>query len=368
MLRNDDWDFILNTLNEDQGGCVLLIGREICVTSENRSLEEAMLEHLNIGEDENILKYYGDDGLFLFRDGMSKTKSYYKIRDFYLSGLNQNLYKKIAKIPFHLIISTSPDHTLENIFKEEHTLHQFGVYNKTENPIDFEQKPHKDFPLLYNLLGSIHDEESLVLTHDDVFEYMQGVFGTRPIPNTILETLLKSKNLIFLGFKFEKWYVQLLMRLLGIHEKDRARFARYAFNKSIFPATKSLVMEQFRIAFIDNNIEAFITELYNRCENSGLLRQEAAQGSVFERVRNYVEADELDNAIRVLKNYAESSNLEDFNDDIILLSNSYSRLSKRISRNIIDDRDAGVETAKIVERILNILGEIEDHVQHADGI
>ena len=361
MLSNSDWEFILNTIEEEQGACVLLIGREMCVTKQCDSFENALIDFLDIHNDENILKFYEGDGLFLFRDGMSKTKSFYKIRDFYKMGLNDENYKKISRIPFHLIISTSPDHTLKDTFDQDNILHQFSVYNKTENPEQI-QKPRKDYPLLYNLLGSIYDEESLILTHDDVFEYMQGVFGTRPIPANILETLLKAKNLIFVGFKFEKWYVQLLLRLLGIHEKDRSRFARYALNKSIVPETQSLVMEQFRISFIDNNIDEFINELYTRCEKKGILRQKKSHGSIHELIENYIESDEMEKAFDSLKSHIAQFDYEDLKEDMLLLSSKYNRLIRRQNLGSIDERDAGVENAKIKESLLSINKELASMV------
>ena len=64
----------------------------------------------------------------------------------------QDIHKKIAEIPFHLIISLSPDLLLKQAFENNSFDHDFSFYYK-ENTAVTVVKPTKEKPLLYNLLG-----------------------------------------------------------------------------------------------------------------------------------------------------------------------------------------------------------------------
>lgn len=344
MLKDNDWSFILDTIKNEK--CILLIGPEVCIAETGKQYDQALLEHLNIKDNDNILSYYEKDGLFLYKDGIAKTRSYYKIKDFYKHGFKDANYDKLTEIPFHLIISTSPDTNLRDVFKSKNLLCEFEYYDKTINPKNV-KTPTKSIPLIYNLFGSIDKEESMILTHDDLFDFLLAILGSRNLPGELKNALRTADNFLFLGFKFDKWYVQLLLRLLNLHN-EQYKFARFASNKVIKPETRSLIIDQFRIEFVDDQIEKFVDILHNKCDKEGILRKpEAGDISVYDLVNICIENDEIDKAFQHLKNYPKIINDEELMDELRLLMGKYRRLLKKINEGILTDKETDIEFAKI---------------------
>lgn len=356
MLKDQDWGFILDTIKNEK--CVLLLGPEICFTPESEPFEKAMLEHLDLENNENILTYYPNDSLFLFKDGIAKTRSYYKIKDFYKKGFKDNVYTTLAQIPFHLVISTNPDLNLLQIFEASNTPCAFAYYDKTANPDDVSM-PTRNMPLIYNLFGSIEKEESMILTHNDLFDFLLAVLGSRNLPTELKNALLGADNYLFLGFKFDKWYVQLLLRLLNLH-KENFKFARFASNKDLRPETRMMVSDQFKIEFVEDQIEQFVQQLFTVCEKGGIIRDlEETMVSVSELVEKYLEDDQLDKAFTAMKDFLENKSEEELVDDVTLLMGRHKRLVRKQNQGIIDEKDSGIEYNKIKVALLDLNREIK---------
>jgi len=363
MSKSTNWDLILDTIEDEK--CILLLGPEICVTDNGQPFEKALLEHLNIQENEDILTYYdkdydtyNTDGLFLFKDGVAKTKSYYKIKEFFRQGSACDIYTKIAQIPFHLIISTTPDLFLLESFKKNKIRHAFSFYDKTTNPKKL-RTPTQNTPLLYNLFGSIEKEESLILTHDDLFDFLLAIFGSNKLPTELNNSLQNAKNFIFLGFKFDKWYVQLLLRLLHLHQAKYG-FVPYASNREKNPAIEPLCINQFKIEFVDDKCNEFINNLFKRCENKGILRKFGeSEKTVSELVEKYIEDDKLDEAFTCLKDFFDKKRAENLSDDITGLMGRYNSLVHKKAKGEIDEKDAITEENKIRGSLIQMIKEVK---------
>jgi hypothetical protein len=126
-------------------------------------------------------------------------------------------------------------------------------------------------PLIYNLFGSITSPESLILSYDDLFEYFKSVFGNNMLPKDVRSILKDADNVIFLGFQFDRWYVQLILNLLDIYD-ETSGFSRYALASSLSNDTRILCMNHFKIEFIGEDNSHFIDILYNKCQEEGMLR------------------------------------------------------------------------------------------------
>ena len=182
--------------------------------------------------------------------------------------------KQLAKIPFHVLLSVTPDKLLPQAFQEENFEFQFDHYKKKQEPPKI-KKPTKESPLIYNLLGCVDNEESLILTHNDLYDYFKSIFELNSLPEQ-LKQALKNREIncfIFLGVPFDKWYMQLLMRELGIHQ-NQDDFIRYAVNQSMTEEIKTFCAEQFTIQFVDKNIPDFVQKLYEISTELDVLRSQ----------------------------------------------------------------------------------------------
>ena len=266
-----DWDFTLETIRE--GKCILFLGPELFTSSQGKKLSETMLEHLDYPNNPDILNYYPSEDFFLFKNKGAQTKSYYKIKSFYQQSFPEaeKHLEKIAQIPFHFIISITPDNKLIHVYERLNFKNKSDFYWKNHSSTTKVKLPTQEAPLVYNLFGTIEMQESMILTHNDLFDFFQSIFGERSMPKELKHIIQKAHNLIFLGIPFNKWYLQLLLRILSLHNDNE--FIRYAANQSIDEEMAAFCSQQFSIEFLPEKVEEFISELYQRCEQAGMLKE-----------------------------------------------------------------------------------------------
>lgn len=358
ITSNIDWDFIIETIKAEK--CILFIGPEVFSHPLHGSIQDNLKAFLDVKNNEDILSYYDKDGFFLFKSSGAKTKTYYKIKKFYLDEFpwTTEIFEKISQIPFHAIISVSPDETILKTFKKLQVRYKFDFYWKNQK-VENVATPTKKIPLIYNIFGSIRQEESLILTHDDLFDYFKSIFGARTMPDELKTVLTTAHNYIFLGLEFDKWYMQLLLRLLYLHH-ETYKFARYAANQELTDEICSLCINEFKIEFVSRKIEEFVNELYLNCRSAGILREkEENKKSELTIIGELVSNGELENALSTFQDYLNGKGdvAEEMTDDLVVITNRYHRLQKKITQGIIDNGEADLQFNKIVVDVLSILSK-----------
>ena len=218
--------------------------------------------------------------------------------DYYKDLLPDESVLKLARIPFHVYLTVSPGLFLPKAFQQQSFNYQFDFANKSAHEPSKIKLPNVEQPLIYNLFGCIEEEESLILTHDDLYAYFKSVFERRSMPNILREALEKVNCFIFLGLPFDKWYMQMLLRELGIH-KSSDDFIRYAARQSLSDEVMTFCYEQFTINFVDHHIEDFIDLLYNHCHKNGITRV-ASDESPKEKIRQWISNNQTEKAIDYL--------------------------------------------------------------------
>ena len=353
MSETVDWNFIIDKIKKEK--CVLLLGPELCLPKDGKSFDELLLEQLQTKDKNKQLSYYERDGFFLFKNEEEKMHFGYQMEQLYKASCGEEIYNTIAKLPFHLIISATPDLNLKRVFEKNNTPHNFAFYDKTATP-DEVAEPSKEEPLIYNLLGNVEKWDSLILTYDDLFDFLSEIMGDRELPTNLKNALKEADSLIFLGFKFEKWYVQLLLRILKLQMGK----TKYAYNKAIDYDTQCFCIEQFKLKFIDDNLHQFLDDLYQKCDTEGILREaEDEDQSVSDLIEKYISEDMLEKAIATAKNYFNRMNEDELADDIILLESRHKRLNRKINIGVIEDSSAEIEHNKIKHALLEVNKEIE---------
>ena len=99
-------------------------------------------------------------------------------------------------------------------------------------PSLFEDKPDYEptaaSPLVYHLLGSDEQADSLVLTEDSYLDYLVKVSAeTERIPAYIWAALANS-SLLFLGYSLRDWEFRVIMRGLVATREQRRKFKHVA--------------------------------------------------------------------------------------------------------------------------------------------
>ena len=354
-----DWDFILETIKNEK--CILFIGPEIFKNDQGHSLEDQVADYIKVGTNSDIQSFYPKDGLFLFTSGTKKTKSYYKLKSFFNQDFQQasNIYNKLAQIPFHFIISITPDNLCYNTFQKEGMKINQDFYWKKQPSNTNLKTPNRKNPLIYNMFGSIEQQESMVLTHDDLFDYFESIFKENSMPEKLKLNIKNADNFIFLGLDFEKWYMQLLLRILYLHN-DQYEFMRYAANQHIDEKIKTFCFQQFKIEFIPSKINGFVDSLYEKCVSRDLIRTKGEQQeSPIEQFTNWLSADKVDEALQGFKAFLEDLGEKGMEllEDLTLLISKHRRLQRKVNEDIIRVDDATIEDNKIRRSLLDLLKE-----------
>lgn len=350
-----NWDFILDKIEE--GECLLVLGPEAFCSESGTSYHDELVAYLNPIQNKNIHRYYEDDGFFLFDDLSKQTLVCHEIKAFYRKAVPSSTLLRIAEIPFHVVLTVTSDKLLNQAFDLQGFTHQFGHYKKHKDPQDI-KAPTKQNPLLYNIFGCLDSEESLILTHNDLYDYFKSIFARKSMPQLLKDELRHIRNILFLGVPFDKWYMQLLLRELEIH-RDGYAFIRFAANQSLPGETRTFCTEQFKINFIfDKNsndqstITTFVMDLYERCRERNLLRERGEKSqSPIEKIRHAVSDGKLEDALNLLEDATRGTEIE---NDVTILAGKYRNLIRRDLNNLLRAEEKDFQETTIAEGVLQL--------------
>jgi len=348
-----DWRFILDKLRREQ--CLLVLGPEAYIGADGVTHREQLLRQLDIGNNPNIIRHYADDDLFLFDQPYKRTLVCHQIQAFYEQAEPNETLRMIAEIPFNIILTVTPDGTLAKAFEAAELPYQFGYYKKDKDPQPV-KKPTRQLPLIYNTFGYVESEESIVLTHNDLYDYFKSIFAHRSMPEELKTQLREVKSIIFLGVPFEKWYMQLLLRELEIHRQEYA-FIRFAANQTLSDEERALCVDQFQINFVARNLPDFIRDLHQQCAEHGLLRSaDSGEDSRPQQIRRLVSSAKLDEAIEMLREVTAPGDLA---DEVSGLAGRYRRYKLKESQGVLYEQDKEVQYNQISTSVLDLLKEVE---------
>lgn len=370
-LANVDWDDVLETLEQQK--CVLFLGSSAFEAPGGGGMEDALCEWLGTGNPEHPhIKLYNPDGFFLFKKNRFKRKVIAEMKRFYNQPFPETeaQFSRIARTPFSMIFTLTPDNILARTFDVMGLDYQSDFYFRNRKATDIFELPTKRKPLIYNLLGNIEEPESLVLTHGDFFDYLESVFKSRSMNEELKDELEKMERYIFLGLPYEKWYFQLLLRVLSLHSPKLAEIERLALKEFEDPRLHKIYTEEFKIEFFPASTEEFIGELYRRCDAAGLLKPlpepdpaeanlpELAPAAMQELVADANTGEAMLHLKVFLKKRKPRSHA--LANDLVVLRNRYNLLRQRETRGTIDSRDLTVENNQIVERLLELIEKAEE--------
>lgn len=348
-----NWDITIDSIEE--GKTVLVLGADVYADMNEGTLHDQMRNFL-LKEKVPIQKYYKQDGFFLFEQPHLRTFACHQIKEFYKTVLPNDTLQKIVHIPFHIILTITPDKLIHRAFSENHFKFQYGFYKKDTDPQNI-QPPERDFPLVYNAFGSLDNEESIILTHDDLYHYFKSIFSRSSMPEQVKTALQEIKNIIFLGVSFDKWYMHLLLREFGVHNKKD--ILRFAANQSVSNKIRTFCFQQFKIEFIEHNVDDFIDELYVRFQQKGLLRQKVIEtvGDKIEQMKQLVSIGNVEHAIEILREFAEGTDLA---DEAVGISSRYRRYKRKVTQNVLDESQKEIEINRITTNLLELINEAKD--------
>jgi hypothetical protein len=257
----------INNILDNIERSVLVIGPGIVLDKDGNSLQASFAERYSQRNKGLIRHYFAQDNIIRPKNAATRLTVQKNFADFYEKDFPEKvkeLYRKISQIPYPLIISLNPDKTMVSCFDEYGCEHTFDFYIRGKKNL-INEIPTTGKPYLFNLAGSYTDPESLILTYDDLFEYLRNILPGDALPTAIRTNLKNAVNITFLGVEFEKWYFQLLVKLLTEFD-EKFELLRYAApDLSSLENINSICANNFEITFVGPDVNNFINELYYHC-------------------------------------------------------------------------------------------------------
>lgn len=134
------------------------------------------------------------------------------------SGATSEFHRNIAALPFQICITTTPDDFLFDAMTEagKAPVRNFYNFKKTREFRGSEFSVER--PLIYHLYGHPQDSSSLVITENDLIEFLTNVVRKSPaLPEQVTGILSHpDSTCLFVDLGFKNWYLRVLMRALGL--------------------------------------------------------------------------------------------------------------------------------------------------------
>lgn len=302
-FTEDNWDDLLKEIEEQSA--VLLLGHDV-FPGALEDLHTQLQEKLG----NKLLHFHARDGLFLFADNDAKTAAQKEAARFFKRAKpDEAILRKIVEMPFRMMISANPDKALPEAFATYRQRLQFDYFSSNYKEREYTvTRPSDDNPLLYNLCGSVEDQESLVLDYDDLFKMLKTLLSDLKIPNEIRLPLLKTTTYVFVGFHFERWYTQLFLRYLNMNDNQFSNNSRNYVLQTTFrdEEMQRFFLRQFNVKFIGADM-AFFEELHRRFREKypdKIRKIIETLSPTATAIVQLVEKDDLNAAIAMLKIFA----------------------------------------------------------------
>ena len=143
-----------------------------------------------------------------------------RVIEFYGGFANKTteFHRNIAALPFRLCITTTPDDFLYNAFEEAEKSPIRHFYNFRKPQTIQLPEPTINRPLVYHLYGHLDRPESLVITENDLIDFLVNIIRDEPqFPPSIRAKLsLQEITCLFVDLGFKNWYLRVLLRVFGL--------------------------------------------------------------------------------------------------------------------------------------------------------
>lgn len=273
-LSEKQWKTLAKDLQQQR--CILMLGTRLSTAKDDNGQEQRLSEllarHLaklldaeNVAYDRECaadLSYVAQR--FLSMSKMRRIDLEDEVSDFYRKAAHTvpEAYQRLARLPFFMTVNLTPEDFMTRAFRAAgkagaQSLH----YNFRKDRGQAVIQPVTAKPLVYNLLGTLDDPESLVLSQEDRVEFIKNVVKSNPgIPNAVMSHFDNRKTYLFLGFNLENWDYRLLCDALQL-SKDNLTLSPGTTDHPLSPEARSFYEDHFRFMFVDDDIQQFVAGL-----------------------------------------------------------------------------------------------------------
>lgn len=214
-----------------RGECILFLGPGAAIVpgeTPERPLSVALSEVL--AADPRIAQVKGLDhrdlrhvSQVLYEETKNLTFIQETAADFYASRthLTTPFHVNMAALPFRFCLTTTPDDCLFNAFVEagKKPSRHFYSFRRGQASRPVEQ-PSPERPLIYHLYGYPDEPDSLVITENDLIDFVASVIRKTPPLAEIIRGQLANPTTtcLFADLGFKNWYLRALLRSVELFD------------------------------------------------------------------------------------------------------------------------------------------------------
>lgn len=180
------------------------------------------------------------------------------VKSFTNARVYKNVFDKIARFRFPLVISTNPDDILEQEYTQQGIPFVSGYYDRS-NQNKNETVYDENKSIIYKIFGSFQNPYSILFTDNDRVQFSKNVVKNDPPVPPVIKVLLENKCCLFLGFNFQEWHLKILIDCLGLAKKEDQTFA--LLMNGVNESSMEHFEKNYKFYFINEDIEKFLDEL-----------------------------------------------------------------------------------------------------------
>ena len=206
------------------------------------------------------------------------------------------IHAALAALPFSLILTTCQDDLMADALQAAGKAPIVQRYHlrgdKRDNP-EFPLSNSPQAPLVYHLFGDAQEPGSLVLSENDLLDFLIAIVSERPpLPNSLVRTLKRDgQSFLFVGFGITQWYLRVLLKVLvrslELHRTGSKTIATEPLRGLSEVDREQTILFYQRgtpIELEDADTGAFLTELKERLDAEGGVAEQSAPTGPWPRV------------------------------------------------------------------------------------
>jgi hypothetical protein len=200
----------------------------------------------------------------------------FAVEDFYrdYEGQTTEAHLKLAELPFSLCIDITHAGFMEKAYDQvgKSPIRDFYSFRQPKSPSPIKGTPER--PLIYKLFGSLEELASLVITENDLLDFLVNVSKSAPpLPSDLTSRLRNPQtSFLFLGFGFHNWHFRILLHELQAENERRnvsiALEDSAFFNHPDQQRMRLLYDKEHRLEFYHAPWLEFATELSQRFQTA----------------------------------------------------------------------------------------------------
>lgn len=214
-------------------------------------------------------------------------------------------HRALAGLPFSTVLTTCHDDLFEQACRDleadpkEPVSRHYHFRGEQRDIAELPLSADPAKPVVYHLFGTFERPDSLVLTENDLLDFVIRVISARPGLPDSLRSALRNKTFLFVGFGIRHWYIRVLLKLLvrtlelsggsvaleslgGLDDRERRQ-------------TVLFYKRGTRIEVVDMDADAFVTELQQRLDKVGGYR--AGATAPLRRAQVFISYERGDEAV-----------------------------------------------------------------------